>query len=133
MSRHIERGYLGRWTFHLAKVRTVEDRQYVHQGGGGRAHSSSPILWAWGSRGGPYGASRAHTGSWYNRHVWGFVPWQRFISRDRGSSSCIETHVEVPRIKEIFDYSGSSIILSRMGFLIQLKCKKVEIGQEKTL
>jgi len=33
-----------------------------------------------------------------------------------GSPSHIETHGEVPRIKGIFDDSGSSIILSRMGF-----------------
>ena len=58
--------------------------------------------------------------------MWGFVPW------DKGSPSRIETHGEVPRIKEIFDDSGSSIILSRMGFQIRLKSKKVEIGKEKT-
>src|SRR5882724_13182219 len=41
-------------------------------------------------------------------------------SRSRGSPSRIETHGEVPRIKAIFDDSGSSIILSRMGF--QIRC-----------
>ena len=72
-------------------------------------------------------------GSWYSRHVRGFVPWQRFVSWDGGSSSRIETHGEVPRIMEIFDDSGSLIILSRTGFPTRLKHKKVEIGQEKTL
>ena len=57
----------------------------------------------------------------------GFVPW------DGGSPSQIETHGEVPRIKEIFDDSGSSIILSRTGFPIRIKSKKVEISQEKML
>jgi len=33
---------------------------------------------------------------------------------------------------KIFDDSGSSIILSRMDFLTQLKSKKVEIGKGKT-
>src|SRR5882724_13641569 len=127
MSRDVERGRLGRGTFHLAKVRTVVDRQYIHQGGGSRAHSPLPRLQAWGSRGGPYWTSRVHVGSGYSRHVRGFVPW------DRGSPSRIETPGKVPRIKEIFDDSGSSIILSRMGFLIQLKSNKVEIGQESTL
>ena len=49
----------------------------------------------------------------------------------RGSPSRIETHGTFPRIKEIFDDSGSSIILSRMGFPIQLKSKEFEIGNEK--
>src|SRR5882724_10679121 len=118
MSRDVERGCLGQWTFHLAKVRTVVDGRYIHQGWGGRAHSSSPRLQAWGSQGGPYRASRACMGSWYSRHVWGFVRWQMFVSWDGGSSSHIETHGEVPRIMEIFDNSGSSIILSRTGFPI---------------
>jgi len=65
--------------------------------------------------------------SGHGGHVWGFVPW------DGGSPSQIETHGKVPRIKETFDDSGSSIILSRTGFLIRLKSKKVEIGQEKML
>src|SRR5882724_11808798 len=111
MSRDVERGRLSQGTFHLVKVWTVVDGRYVHQGGDGWACSPSPRLQAWGSRGGPYWTSRARTGSGYSRHVWGFVP------RDRGSSSQIETHGKVPRIKEIFDDSGSSIILSRMGFL----------------
>jgi len=81
----------------------------------------------WGSRGGPYWTSRARTGSGYGRQVRGFILW------DGGSPSRIETHGEVPRIKEIFDDSGSSIILSRMGFPIRLKSNKVEIGQERTL
>ena|SRR5882724_3254183 len=55
----------------------------------------------------------------------GFVPW------DGGSPSRVETHGEVPRITEIFDNSGSSIILSIMGFLTRLKSKKVKIGEEK--
>jgi len=42
--------------------------------------------------------------------VWGFVLW------DGGSPSHVETHGKVPRITKIFDDSGSSIILSRMGF-----------------
>jgi len=72
-------------------------------------------------------------GSWYGRHVRGFVTQQRFVPRARGSPSHIETHGEVPRIKAIFDNSGSSIILSRMGFPIRLKSNKVKIGQERTL
>src|SRR5882724_8930414 len=127
MSRDIERGCLGWGTFHLVKVRTVVDGQYVHQGGVGQAHSPSPRLQAWGSRGGPYRTSRVCTGSGYGGHVWGFVP------RDGGLPSRIETHGEVPRIKEIFDDSGSSIILSRMGFPIRLKSNKVKISQEKTI
>ena len=55
-----------------------------------------------------------------------------FVPLDRGSPSRVETHGEVPIITRIFDDSGSSIILSRMGFLIQLKSKEVEIGNEKT-
>ena len=65
--------------------------------------------------------------SGYGGHVRGFILW------DGGSLSQIETHGKVPRIKEIFDDSGSSIILSRTGFPIQLKSKKVKIGQERTL
>jgi len=126
MSRDIERGRLGWGIFLLAKVRTVVDGRYVHQGGGGRAYSPLPRLWAWGSWGGPYWTSRVYTGSGYGRHVWGFVPW------DRGSPSRIETHGKVPRIKEIFDDSGSSIILSRTGFPTRLKCKKVRIVKGKT-
>jgi len=57
---------------------------------------------------------------------------QGFVLRDRGSPSWVETHGEVPRITEIFDDSGSSIILSRTDFPTQLKSKKVEIGKEKT-
>jgi len=72
-------------------------------------------------------------GSWYGRHVWGFVLWQRFFLQDGGSPSRIETHGKVPRIKAIFDDNGSSIILSRTGFLIRLKSNKVEISQERTL
>src|SRR5882724_4401196 len=125
MSRDIERGHLGRGTFQLAKVRTVVDGQYIHQGGVGRAHSPSPRLQVWGSRGGPYWTSRACMGSGYGGQV------QRFIPRDGGSPSWIETHGEVPRIKEIFDDSGSSIILSRTGFLIRLKSNKVKISQER--
>src|SRR5882724_5743958 len=125
MLRDVERSHLGRGTFHLEKVRTVVDGRYVHQGGGGWAHSPSPRLWAWGSWGGPYWTSRACTGSGYGGHVWGFVLW------DGGSPSRIETHGEVPRIKEIFDDNGSSIILSRTGFPTRLKSKKVEIGKEK--
>src|SRR5882724_5213881 len=127
MLRHVERGRLGQGTFHLAKVKTVVDGRYIHQGGGGQAHSPSPRLQAWGSQGGPYWTSRAHMGSGYGGHVRGF------ILRDGGSPSRIETHGEVPRIKEIFDDSGSSIILSRTGFLIRLKSNKVEISQERTL
>ena len=56
--------------------------------------------------------------------MWGFVLW------DGGSPSQIETHGEVPRITEIFDDSGSSIILSRMDFPTRLKSKKVEIGEK---
>src|SRR5882724_10877027 len=126
MLRHVERGHLGWGTFHLAKVRTVVDGRYIHQGGGGQAHSPSPRLWAWGSRGGPYWTSRARTWSGYGRHVWGFVLW------DGGSPSRIETHGKVPRIKEIFDNSGSLIILSRTGFPTRLKCKKVRIIKGKT-
>jgi len=77
------------------------------------------------SRSGSYWTSRVHARSGYSRDVWGF------ILRDGGSPSHIETHGEVPRIKGIFDDSGSSIILSRMGFPIQLKSEKVEIGQER--
>jgi len=47
---------------------------------------------------------------WYGRHVWGFV------LQDGSSPSWEETHGKVPRITEIFDDSGSSIILSRNGF-----------------
>src|SRR5882724_10534465 len=65
--------------------------------------------------------------SGYGGHVRGFVP------RDGGSLSRIETHGEVPRIKGVFDDSGSSIILSRTGFPIRLKCNKVGIDKEKTL
>jgi len=57
----------------------------------------------------------------------GFVPW------DGGSPSQIEAHGEVPRITGVFDDSGSSIILLRMGFPTQLKCNKVRIDKEKTL
>ena len=64
-------------------------------------------------------------GSGYGGHVQGFVPW------DAGLPSQIETHGEVHRIKEIFDDSGSLIILSRMGCPTRLKSKKVEIGKEK--
>ena len=56
----------------------------------------------------------------------GFVPW------DGGLPSRLETHGKFPIITRIFDDSGSSIILSRMGFPTQLKSKKVEIGKEKT-
>jgi len=45
--------------------------------------------------------------------------------------SRVETHGKVPRITEIFDNSGSSIILSRTGFPTQLKSKEVEIGKDK--
>jgi len=48
-----------------------------------------------------------------------------------GSPSWIETHGKVPRIKEIFDDSGSSIILSRMCFPTQIQSKKVDISKEK--
>ena len=125
MSRDIERSRLSWGTFHLVKVRTVVDGKYIHQGGGGWAHSPSPRLQVWGSQGGHYWTSRAHMGSGYSGHVRGFVPW------DRGLPSRIETHGEVPRIKEIFDDSGSLIILSRMGFPTRLKCKKVGIVKEK--
>src|SRR5882724_3352412 len=64
--------------------------------------------------------------SGYYGHMRGFVLW------DRGSPSRIETHGEVPRITGVFDDSGSSIILSRMGFPTQLKCNKVGIDKEKT-
>ena len=107
MSRDIESGDLSRGTFHLAKVRTVVDGRYVHQGGVGQAHSPLPNLRAWGSQGCPYWTSRVHTGSGYGGQVQGFV------LQDGGSPSRIETHGEVPRIKEIFDDSGSLIILSR--------------------
>jgi len=49
--------------------------------------------------------------SGYGGHV------RRFIPQYGSSPSRIETHGEVPRIKEIFDDRWSSIILSRMGFL----------------
>jgi len=110
MLRDVEMGHLSQGTFHLVKVRTVVDWRYIHHGGGVRAHSSLPRLWAWGSRGSSYWTSRVRTGSGYGGHVWGFV------LRDGGSPSRIESHGEVPRIKEIFDDSGSSIILSRTGF-----------------
>src|SRR5882724_2052512 len=110
MSRDVERGRLSQRTFHLVKVGTVVDWCYVHHRGGVRAHSPSPRLQAWGSWGGSYWTSRAGPRSGDSGHVWGFVPW------DRGSPSQMETHGEVPRIKEIFDHSGSSIILSRTGF-----------------
>ena len=55
----------------------------------------------------------------------GFVPW------DGGSPSQRETHGEVPRIKGVFDDSGSLIILSRTGFPTRLKCNKVGINKEK--
>ena len=58
--------------------------------------------------------------------MWGFVPW------DGGLPSRVETHGKVPRITEIFDDSGSSIIPSRMDFPTPLKRKKVEISKEKT-
>ena len=125
MSRDVESGRLGQGTIHLAKVRTVVDGRYVHQGGVGQAHSPLPRLRAWGSQGGPYWTSRAHTGSGCGGHVQGFIP------QDRGSPSRVETHGNVPRITEIFDNSGSSIILSRTGFLTQLKSKKVKISKEK--
>src|SRR5882724_12402941 len=112
MLRDVERGCLSRGTFHLEKVRTVVDWQYVHHGGVVWAHSPSPRLWVWGSQGGSYLASRAHMRSGYSGHV------RRFIPQDRGSPSQIETHGKIPGIKEIFDHSGSSIILSRMGFPI---------------
>src|SRR5882724_781157 len=99
MSRDIERGHLGQGTFHLVKVRIIVDGQHIHQGWGCWARSPSPRLQAWGSRGVPYWTSGAHMGSWYSRHVWGFVPWQRFVLQDGGSPSRIETHGEVPRIK----------------------------------
>src|SRR5882724_1921504 len=127
MSRDVERSCLGRGAFHLTTARTVVDGLYIHQGGGGRASSPSPRLGAWGSRGGPYWTSRAHTRSGYSGHVRGFVP------QDGGSPSRVEAHGEVPRIKGIFDDSGSSIILSRTGFLTRLKNNKVEVGQERTL
>jgi len=57
---------------------------------------------------------------------------QGFVQWDGGSPSWVETHGKVPRITEIFDNSGSSIILSRMGFPTQLKRKKVKISKEKT-
>jgi len=57
--------------------------------------------------------------------VWRFIPW------DGGLPNQVETHGKVPRITKIFDDSGSSIILSRMGFLTRLKSKKVEISEEK--
>ena len=110
MSRDIEGGHLGQGTFQMAKVRTVVDGQYVHQGGVGQACSPSPRLRVWGSQGGPYWTSRVCTGYGYGGHVWGFFLW------DGGSPSQIETHGKVPRIKETFDDSGSSIILSRTGF-----------------
>src|SRR5882724_2716135 len=112
MSRDNEGGCLSRWTFHLVKVRAVVDWRYVHHRRGVWARSPSPSLWAWGSQGGSNWTSRAITRSGYGGHVRGF------ILRDRGSPSWVETHGEVPRITEIFDDSGSSIILSRTGFLI---------------
>jgi len=57
--------------------------------------------------------------------VWGFIP------QDGGSPICVETHGKVPRITEIFDDSGSSIILSIMGFLTRLKIMEVNISEEK--
>ena len=44
---------------------------------------------------------------------------------DRGSPGQVDTHGDVPRITKIFDDSESLIILSRTGFLTQLKSKKV--------
>ena len=55
---------------------------------------------------------------------------QRFVLQNGGLPCQVETHGEVPRIKEIFDHSGSLIILSRTGFT---KERKVKIGQEKIL
>src|SRR5882724_3456820 len=101
MSRDIEGGHLSQGTFHLAKVRTVVDWQYIHQRGGVQAHSPSPRLWAWGSWGGSYWTSRVHTRSGYGRHVPGFIPW------DGGSPNWVQTHSNIPRIIKIFDDSGS--------------------------
>src|SRR5882724_9814099 len=110
VSRDIERGCLGWGTFYLMKAKTVVDGCYVHQGRGGRAHSPSPRLAAWGSKGGSYGTSRARVRSGYGGHMRGFVPW------DGGSPSQIDTHGKVPRITGVFDDSWRLIILSRMGF-----------------
>jgi len=44
-----------------------------------------------------------------------------FILWDGGSLGWIETHGDIPKITKNFDGSGSSIILSRMGFPTQLK------------
>ena len=54
-----------------------------------------------------------------------------FVPQDWGSPSWVKTHGRGPRITKIFYNSGSSIILSRTGFPIQLKSKRVEISQEK--
>ena len=42
----------------------------------------------------------------------------RGLSHGMGVHLVVETHGKVPRIKAIFDDSGSSIILSRTGFPI---------------
>src|SRR5882724_692514 len=75
-------------------------------------------LGAFRPRDSSYWAGRTSSQLRHSRHMRGFVP------QDGGSPSQIETHGDLPRIKEIFDDSGSSIILSRMGFQIRLKSKK---------
>src|SRR5882724_11818282 len=122
MLRNIEGGCLSRGAFHLVKVRTVVEWQYVHHGGSVWAHSSSPRLQAWGSQGGSYWTSRVSTRSGYGGHVWGFVP------RGGGLSNQVKIHGDVSIITRVFDDSGSSIILSRKDIVNKCQVKALREG-----
>jgi len=109
MLRDVERSRLSQGAFHLTKARLWWMGEHIHQGGWSGSFPFAEIG-AWGSQGGPYWTSRAHMRSGYGGHMRGFIP------QDGGSPSRVEAHGEVPRIKGIFDDSGSSIITVKNGF-----------------